>query len=111
MTTLEPEDGYAVLVNTFRVQPECAETPVGLLTHATESTAQYMPGFISANLHVSLDHKRVVNYVQWRDRHAFEAAMQAPQFQAHMKEIATLVDSFEPVLYELRYAHERDRVS
>ena len=65
-----------------------------------------MPGFVSANLHVSLDGKRVVNYAQWRSKDEFEAAMKNPQFQAHMKDVEELVESFDPVLYELRYSEQ-----
>ena len=44
-------------------------------------------GFVSANIHKSLDGVRVVNYAQWRSREDFEAMGKNPEAQAHMKPI------------------------
>jgi quinol monooxygenase YgiN len=104
MVTLNPKDGITALINTFKVKPGRADDLLKLLTKATEQTAKHVPGFVSANLHVSLDGKQVVNYAQWRSKGEFEAAMKNPQFQAHMKDVKELVESFDPVLYELRYS-------
>jgi hypothetical protein len=35
-------------------------------------------------------------------------AMQVPQFQAHMQEVGALIESFDPVLYQLRYSHDEE---
>ena len=105
MTTLDPRDGYTILINTFKVKPGQADALVAALTKATEETVKKIPGFVSANLHVSLDGKQVVNYAQWRSKADFERAMQVPEFQAHVKEMHGLFESFDPVLYELRYSH------
>jgi quinol monooxygenase YgiN len=107
MTALNPNDGYAVLINTFQVKPGRADDLVSLLSNATEETVQHVPGFISANLHVSEDGRRVVNYAQWRSKSDFEKAMQVPEFQAHMKQVKVLIESFDPVLYQLRYSESR----
>jgi quinol monooxygenase YgiN len=107
MTALNPNDGYVVLINTFRVKPGRADDLISLLTTATENTVQHLPGFISANFHVSKDGSRVLNYAQWRSTEDFEGAMRAPQFQEHIKQVKELIDSFDPVLYELRYSQSR----
>ena len=109
MTTLSPGDGLTVLINTFHVKPGRAQDLVNLLTTATEKTVKHVPGFVSANLHVSLDGKRVVNYAQWQSKAQFEAAVQDPHFKAHMKNVEELVELFEPVLYELRYSESTVR--
>ena len=51
-----------------------------------------------ANLHVSDDGRCVVNYAQWQSKADFEKAMQVPEFQAHMKQVKDLIESFDPVL-------------
>jgi quinol monooxygenase YgiN len=104
MATLDPKDGYAVLINTFYVAPDRAEELLALLTAATQETMRFRPGFISANLHLSLDRTRVVNYAQWRSRADFEAILQHPEARVHMKEAANIAASFDPVLCELRYS-------
>ncbi len=101
LTTLNPSDGYAVLINTFRVQPERAEALIKILADATD-TMRNMPGFVSANLHLSSDKTRVVNYAQWRSQTDFEMMLQNEEAKPHMKAAADLADSYEPILYSLR---------
>lgn len=102
MTTLDPKDGYYILINTFEVSPKNADQLAKVLHEASGPISQ-MQGFISANLHVSADRKRVVNYAQWRTRADFEAFQKNPDAQPHMKQAADLAESYEPVLYDLRY--------
>ena len=102
MTTLDPSDGYLTLINTFEVSPENADKLADVL-HEASGPISRMQGFISANLHVSADRKRVVNYAQWRSRADFEAFQKNPDAQPHMKQAADLAESFDPVLYDLRY--------
>ncbi len=66
-----------------------------------------LPGFISANLHISLDRRRVTNYAQWRSREDFEAMQRDAEAQVHMREAAGIAESFDPVLYDLRYVNAR----
>ena len=104
MTTLDPNDDCLILINTFQVSPENADALVEVLHQASEPISR-MTGFISANLHVSADRKRVVNYAQWRSRADFDAFLSNPDAQPHMKEAADLAESYDPVFYELRYVH------
>lgn len=103
MTTLDPTDTYATLINTFQVEPENADELVELL-HEAASTMRKLYGFVSANLHLSTDKTRVVNYVQWRTHADFEAMLKNPDAQPHMAAAASLATSYDPVFYSLRYA-------
>lgn len=103
MANLDPSDNYAVLINTFSIKPEKANALLKCLTEATE-TMKRLPGFISANLHLSDDRTRVVNYAQWRSKADFMTMLQNPDAQPHMKAAAELAESFEPVIYSLEYS-------
>lgn len=103
MTKLDPSDGHAVLINTFIVHPEKAEELVKVLAEAT-ATMRNMTGFVSANLHVSRDRTRVVNYAQWRSDADFKAMLGNAEAQPHMKAAADLAESFDPTVYELKYS-------
>lgn len=46
---------------------------IDLLDRATENVMRKQPGFISANIHRSLDGTRVANYAQWRSKADLEA--------------------------------------
>ena len=103
MTTLDPKDDYVTLINTFHVKPERADELAELLHHASEVMSA-LPGFVSANLHVSEDKTRVVNYAQWRAKADLEAMYRNPEAQPHMKSAADLAESYDPVLYTLRFS-------
>jgi quinol monooxygenase YgiN len=101
-TTLDPKDGYLTFINTFTVEPDNSERLVQALRKATEEIFRHQPGFISANLHLSRDKRRVLNYAQWRSKEDYIAMSKTPEIQAHMKQAAALAISFDPVDYDLR---------
>lgn len=103
MTTLDPGDNYCTLINTFHVSPERADELADYLHQASEVMGA-LPGFVSANLHVSEDRTRVVNYVQWRTKEDFEAMCRNPDALPHRKKAAEIAESNEPILYTLRYS-------
>ena len=111
MTTLDPGDGHAVLINTFHVAPERAEELLALLVRATDETMRFRKGFVSANLHVSDDRTRVVNYAQWASREDFNAMLADPQARVHMQETRAVAISVDPVICELRYSEAAETVS
>ena len=102
LTTLDPSDGYVTIINTYAVAPERAEALLDFLVRATNETIRYVPGFVSANLHVNFDQTQVVNYAQWTSREAIAAARENPKVMALMHEQLQIADSFTPIQYELR---------
>jgi heme-degrading monooxygenase HmoA len=64
------------------------------------------PGFISANLHKSLDGKRIVNDAQWRSREDFEAMQKNSEAEPHMEKAAEIAERFEPVLYTVAHVDD-----
>lgn len=100
-TTLDPKDSYLTFINTFTVEPDDAERLLQALRDATQEIFRHQPGFISANLHVSRDRRRVMNYAQWRSKEDYVAMSKQPEVQAHMKRVAALAISFDPVDYDL----------
>ena len=66
-TTLDPAAGFLVVINTYTVAPERADTLLNALARATQEVLRRVPGFISANFHLNAEHTQLVNYSQWRD--------------------------------------------
>jgi heme-degrading monooxygenase HmoA len=105
MTAISKHNKVATLINVFIVEPQNQQKLVDMLTKATEATMKNIDGFISANIHKSLDGRRVVNYAQWQSVEDFEAMTKIPEAMEHMKpinEIATadfhlyeVTDSFD----------------
>jgi heme-degrading monooxygenase HmoA len=106
MTRISEAGGVATLINVFTVAPEDQQHLLDLLVEATESVMKGLPGFVSANLHKSLDGTRVVNYAQWRSREDFEAMLSNPEAAVHMEEAGRIAEKFEPHLYEVSFIHE-----
>ena len=100
MSTIDTHTNVMTLVNVFTVQPENQNRLVDLLTEATEHTMKGLPGFVSANIHRSLDGRRVVNYAQWRSQADFEAMRQNPIARTHMAAVAALAE-FDPIVCEV----------
>jgi antibiotic biosynthesis monooxygenase (ABM) superfamily enzyme len=100
MSTIEKGRKVLTLINVFTVAPENQDKLVALLIEATEQTMKHAPGFVSANIHRSLDGKKVVNYAQWQGMADFEAMKKNQKAASHM-EAAAAIAEFEPILCEV----------
>jgi quinol monooxygenase YgiN len=100
MAIIEKRNSVLTLINVFSVEPGKQQQLVELLIDATSQTMKHLPGFISANIHRSLDGKKVVNYAQWESMDAFEAMRKDPRATPHMQAAAALA-SFDPILCEV----------
>lgn len=83
-TTISEKDGVLTVINIFTVEPEQQKQLVQHLVSNLE-TAKKQPGFISANIHQSLDGTRVVNYAQWTSQESLELALQNQEFMSPVK--------------------------
>ena len=110
MTTIREHAPIATLINVFTVAPERASELAQLLRVATEERMRFVPGFISANIHVSTDRTRVVNYAQWQSAKAFQAMLDDPDAREHMAACAATATSFEPHLYTVESVHQAPNV-
>jgi antibiotic biosynthesis monooxygenase (ABM) superfamily enzyme len=66
MVTIAKDKDVVTLINVFTVAPEDQQRLVDVLVDATQTVMRKQPGFISANIHRSLDGTRVTNYAQSR---------------------------------------------
>lgn len=103
-TTISTDQEIATLVNVFTVEPGDQQTLVDLLVEATDETMRHRPGFISANIHASLDRTKVVNYAQWATAEDFQATLDDPRAQEHMAS-ASAMASAQPGLYSVVSVH------
>ncbi|HEX4203902.1 MAG TPA: antibiotic biosynthesis monooxygenase family protein [Ktedonobacteraceae bacterium] len=107
MSTIEKDRNLTTLINVFTVAPERQQDLMDVLIDATASVMRKLPGFVSANLHKSLDGTKVVNYAQWRSQADFEAMQRNPEATRHMQQAAQLAQHFEPLLYEVAFVDEK----
>ena len=100
MSTITPGQGVLTFINVFTVEPDRQQSLVDLLTEAAEQTFRHLPGFVSANIHRSLDGDKVVNYDQWQSKADFEAMRANPEARRHVQAAAAFAP-FEPVFCEV----------
>jgi antibiotic biosynthesis monooxygenase (ABM) superfamily enzyme len=101
VTTISPNEDVVTLINVFTVEPEKQQELIDVLIGATEQVMSKLPGYVSANIHRSLDGTKVTNYAQWRRREDFEAIFDNVEAAKHMRHAAELAASFEPSLYQV----------
>lgn len=108
MTTIERHGANATLINVFTVEPTKATELADILNDVTERVMRHVPGFVSANIHVSTDRTRVVNYAQWETAEAYAAMFDDPTAREHMGVAAALAIGFDPHLYTVESVHHAD---
>jgi heme-degrading monooxygenase HmoA len=101
MTTISPSADLVTLINVFTVEPARQQQLVDVLTRATDETIRHMPGFVSANIHKSVDGTRVANYAQWRSPDDLEAMLRSSAAQPHLKEATALAMIVDPHIYDV----------
>ena len=103
MTQITQDTDIVTLINVFTVEPRDQQQLVDALVEATQSNLNQFPGFISANIHKSLDGTKVVNYAQWESREKYEAMLESPEVAPHLKQAADIAVSFEPYPYDVSF--------
>lgn len=106
MGKIEAGRSILTLINVFTVEPEHQQDVVDSLTKVTQDIMSALPGYVSANVHKSLDGQRVINYAQWRSRADFDAMFRNPTVQAHMKEVGQFATHVDPHLYEVAFVDD-----
>jgi quinol monooxygenase YgiN len=101
-TTISAHDSIITLINTFTCAEAHQEQLVTELDKATAEIFRHHPGFISGNIHASLDRTRVINYAQWASLEAFDALQALPEVQKHLAQVMTLVESSDPRICTVR---------
>lgn len=101
---VDSDTEQVTLVNIFTVDPERQAELVDALDRASAAVFVGDPGFVSANLHASLDGTRVINYAQWASAAAYETALARPEVREHIGR-PPLATSYDPTLVQVRAVH------
>jgi len=71
----------------FDVSPDQVDEHVANIKEFLLNTVKLQPGFVSANLHISIDKKRVVNYAQWRTQEDYDNFLNNEEVQLKAREV------------------------
>ncbi len=103
MTTITQNAPYCTLINVFTVSPERQQELVDELVAVTEEVMRTLSGFISANIHKSVDGTRVTNYAQWESPAALQSMFQNPEANAHIEKCQSIAEHIDFHLYTVEH--------
>jgi quinol monooxygenase YgiN len=106
MSTISEGRQPLTVINVFTVTPDKQAEVVRMLSELTERTVRHQAGFLSTNIHASLDGTRVVNYAQWESKEHLEAMMGVPEAREQMRDLTQAATS-EPHLYEVARVYQK----
>jgi heme-degrading monooxygenase HmoA len=96
-----------ILINNFEVEDATEQQKVAnMLEDFSKQILSKHDGFISTRIHKSLDGKKVMSYVQWKNEDAIEKMLNDPRAIIQMNDIANMA-KVERTLYELVFTEEK----
>jgi quinol monooxygenase YgiN len=109
--TISKDSDVITFINLFTVQSEEEQQQlIDLLIKATEEVMCNQEGFVSANIHKSLDGKHVVNYEQWKNKESFEKMLRNTKALIHMDKVLKVTKEVEGYyLYNVVYTNEHQK--
>lgn len=106
MPSVQPNTQPVVQITFVEAEPENQDQALSVMKQRAEFMSR-QPGFVSINLHRSLDGRRIVNYVQWESRDLLQRAHQSPEFRKEWSRFDRLTGDIDPHLYEVAHASGR----
>lgn len=100
MAAIDLENQLITAIILFRVKARQQAAVVGKVKQLFE-IAKEQPGFVSANLHRSLDSIKVANYAQWENKMALEQFRTRSDVEALVTQLQDLVEEMDSHLYEI----------
>jgi heme-degrading monooxygenase HmoA len=100
MPQIHASDQPITQITIVEAEPGKQDEALSLMTERARFMAS-QPGFVSITLHRSLDGRRIVNYIQWRNREQLRSAHKSPDFRKEWEHLDRLTDDIDPHLYEV----------
>lgn len=100
MAMLDLDNQLLTVIVLFKVK-DGKQAEVVERVKALFAIAKQQPGFVSANLHRSLDGAKVANYAQWENIESLESFRQLPEVQELGTPLSAAVEEVDSHLYEI----------
>jgi hypothetical protein len=108
MTVIESNKGVITQINVFDVEPGDADLLVTTLEEAAR-TVCHVPGWMSVNIHVSLDRTKVTNYAQCATKEAWDAVMDVIYANGYIDRLNAIARP-HPCLYDVVWTLDHRQV-
>ncbi|HEX4659891.1 MAG TPA: antibiotic biosynthesis monooxygenase family protein [Streptosporangiaceae bacterium] len=103
-STIRAGNPVVTLINVFTVEPEKQDRLIEVWQRSTDEVIRHLPGFVSANIHASLDGTKVVNYAQWESQEALASMLADPAAGEWLRKLAE-IGTPAPVLCRVVSVH------
>jgi quinol monooxygenase YgiN len=109
MSTISAEERLMTYINVFHCKPENQQALSAAIHKETDEVVRHMPGFISANVHCSVDGSRVTNYAQWSELAAFQEHIRSEAGRALILELHKYADNVDVHVYQVDWIMSGER--
>jgi heme-degrading monooxygenase HmoA len=103
-STIRADSPVVTLINVFTVEPQNQDRLIEAWQRSTDEVIRHLPGFVSANIHASLDGTKVVNYAQWESQESFTSMLADPAASEWLRTLAE-IGTPAPVLCRVVSVH------
>ena len=100
MATLDLENQLLTVIVLFKAKDGQQASVVSAVKELF-AIAKKQPGFVSANLHRSLDGAKIANYAQWESSASLESFQQLPEVQELIGPLRETVEEMDSHIYEI----------
>ena len=109
MTVIESNQGVITQINVFDVEPDNVDLLVATLKDAAR-TVTHVPGWMSINIHVSLDRTKVTIYAQCASNEAWDAVMDVIYGNGYIDRLIAIAQP-NPCLYDVVWTLDRGEMA
>ncbi len=82
MAVIDQYRNLLTVLTEFDASPSQVDDQIARLKEFLLETVKVQRGFVSANLHISSDRNKIINYSQWRTSEDYEAFLVDEELQA-----------------------------
>lgn len=107
MTTIKVDKDIITLINVFTVDSSKQQQLVDALVETTKQVWRLQDGYISASIHKSQDRKKVVNYVQYKGKEAFDKRLDNPEAIVRMNKVLSIAKA-DGHLYDVVFTDKKE---
>jgi len=109
MTIIKIDKDIITLINVFTVDPSKQQQLIDTLVETTKHVWRLQDGYVSASIHKSQDMRKVVNYVQYKGKEAFDKRLDNPEAIIRMNKVLSMAKA-DGHLYDVVFTDKKNNL-